>query len=225
MAGAVTLSTKHTVCFICKTGIVMTDREPTQVVIYGRHGPRLAYHQYSRCNCRNVRSTCRAGYYHGFTQYKGARIYDDDVLKNEVFVVTRRTCFDLDYLIELVGLVDVSHEHFRAAATRYNRFHQMKLPTDVMQVSHVLFTCTIYTAVVQARVEMHYERLIHGYYLFCYLEICQRYGITNYQIIKHTLHSAILEHKADLMKTYRRRWSVHTCDVIGCRTVMVIDAG
>ena len=76
------------------------------------------------------------------------------------------------------------------------------------------------------RIELQPDVLSHAYFLICYLEICQRYGIKNYQIKRNNLESAILEHKAELIKVYRRRWTVdHECETLGCRSCVVIDAG
>ena len=46
-------------------------------------------------------SECRAGHYNGYVTHKGLRIYEDDVLRRQVLVVSNQTAFDIDYLVEL----------------------------------------------------------------------------------------------------------------------------
>ena len=85
--------------------------------------------------------------------------------------VSNQTSFSIDYLVQVVGQVDISSGKFEAMAKQYNRFHLMKLPFDVLD----------------RRVELNTDLLNDAYFLFCYLEIAQRRGIKNYQVIKNTL--------------------------------------
>ena len=63
-------------------------------------------------------------------------------------------------------------------------------------------------------------------FLYVYLEASQRYEIPNYQIIKTSLEANIMEHKEMLTQKFRQRWTHgHKCDVKGCQSVLVIDAG
>ena len=208
------IQSNNSKCRVCKFGDLRPDGKLTSMIVYGRDGPRVVAHQYMRCNYRvgtgERKVECRAGHSLGFATYKGMRIYEDDCLRNKTLVVTNQTAFDIDYLIEVVGQVDISSGKFDAIAKQYNRFHLRKLPYDVLD----------------RRIEMQPDVLSHAYFLICYLEICQRYGIKNYQIIRNNLESAILEHKAELIKVYRRRWTVdHECETLGCRSCVVIDAG
>ena len=50
-------------------------------------------------------------------------------LKNDILLVSKQTAFTIEYMIDLINL---SSETFEAASKRFNRFHFMKLPTDVM---------------------------------------------------------------------------------------------
>ena len=61
------------------------------------------------------------------------RIYEDDALKNDVLVVSNQTAFSIEFLVETVGRVDISSATFEGLAKEYNRYHQMKLPYDVME--------------------------------------------------------------------------------------------
>ena len=57
-------------------------------------------------------------------------------------------------------------------------------------------------------------------------EASQRYEIPNYQIIKTSLEANIMEHKEMLTQKFRNRWTLgHKCNVKGCQSVLVIDAG
>ena len=113
-------------------GELKEDGKPTKMVVYGRNGANIIPHQYKRCNFRNKIRICREGHSYGFVTYKGMRIYDNDCLKNDILLVSKQTAFTIEYLIELVSLVNLSSETFEAASKRFNRFHFMKLPTDVM---------------------------------------------------------------------------------------------
>ena len=208
------LKTTKSKCSICKVGDLKPERSPTQMVVYGRTGVRIHNHQYTRCNFRVgtglSKTSCRASYSLGFNSYQGMRIYEDDALKNDILVVSNQTAFDMEFLVEIAGQVEIMSATFEALAKQYNRFHCMKLPFDVMK----------------RRVELNEELLNNAYFLFSYLEIGQRYGIPNYQIIRNNLDSTILEHKGALMKAFRKRWTTdHRCSIKGCRSCIVIDAG
>ena len=156
-----------------------------------------------RCNFRagtgERKVVCRAGHghSHGFKNYKGMRIYEDDALKNDVLVVSNQTAFSIEFLVETVGRVDISSATFEGLAKEYNRYHQMKLPYDVMD----------------RRVLLNEDVLNNAYNLFIYLEIGQRYEMPNYQ-------------KGALMKKFRQNWTMeHECGIAGCRSCIVIDAG
>ena len=86
----------------------------------------------------------------------------------------------------------------------------MKLPFDVQN----------------RRVELSTDLLNDAFFLYCYLEISQRYGIKNYQVLKSNLDGAILDLKVPLMKKFRQHWTInHRWDIPGCRLCIVIDAG
>ena len=201
-------------CSVCNSGDVRAEGKPTPMILYTREGVKIIKHQYMRCNFRagtgSRRVECRAGHSHGFKTFKGMRIYEDDALKNDILVVSNQTAFSVEYLVETVGRVDISSATFEGLAKEYNRYHQMKLPYDVMD----------------RRVLLNEDILNNAYNLFIYLEIGQRYEIPNYQIIRNTLDATILEQRGKLMKKYRQNWTVnHECDIPGCRSCIVIDAG
>jgi hypothetical protein len=110
-----------------------------------------------------MKVSCRAGHSLGFVTYKGVRIYEGDALKQDLLVVSNQTAFSIDYLLEIVGKVDIFRGKFEAMAKQYNRFHLMKLPFDVMYRG----------------VELNTDLLNNAYFLFCYLEIGQCYSIQN----------------------------------------------
>ena len=208
------LMTTKQKCSICKIGDLKPEGTPTPMIVYGRNGTKVHPHQYTRCRFRagtgNMKVACRASHSLGYKTYQGMRIYEDDALKNQILVVSGQSAFHIDYLVEVVGQVNISSGTFEGIAKQYNRFHQAKLPFDVMD----------------RRVELTKDLVNNAYFLFIYLEIGQRYGIVNYQIIRNNLDSSILENKGELMKTYRNRWTIdHECEIPGCRSCIVIDAG
>ena len=208
------LKTSRDKCSICKIGDLKPEGKPTPMVVYGRNGAKVHPHQYTRCRFRagtgDRKVVCRASHSLGFKNYKGVRIYEDDALKNDILVVSAQSAFHVDLLVDIVGQINISSATFEGIAKQYNRLHQMKLPLDVMD----------------RRVELTKDIVNNAYFLFCYLEIGQRYQVPNYQVIKNNLDTAILENKGELMTTFRRKWTVeHECDVPGCRSCIVIDAG
>ena len=209
-----TLVTSKSICSVCKIGMLKPEGKPTYMIVYGRNGAKVYPHQYTRCRFRagtdHQKVVCRASYSLGFKNYRGVRIYDDDALKNEILIVSSQTAFHINLLVEIVGQVNVSSATFEGIAKQYNRFHQMKLPYDVQD----------------RRAELTKDIVNNAYFLFCYLEIGQRYGIPNYQVIKNDLDNAILDNKSEFMKAFRRTWTLdHHCDITGCGSCIVIDAG
>ena len=128
------------------------------------------------------------------------QIFHDDSLKNPVLVTSSQTGFDLEYLVEFVSQVQISSTTFEGAAKEFNRFHNKTLPSDVMNM------------------------IADAYYIYTYLEFCQRYSIPDYQIIKNNLDDTIMEHKVEMLAAYRERWTVrHNCDRPGCKIALVIN--
>ena len=112
--------------------------------------------------------------------------------------------------MELVGDVQITNATFEAAVKKYNRFHNINLPYDVME----------------KRKELCRKRISDAFHLFIYLEYCQRYNITDYQVLEKDLDDSIMKHKEVMMRSYRERWSVlHRCERPGCRIALVIDGG
>ena len=211
--GSQILGTKYENCLICQVGEIVPKKRSAEkelLVVYSRNGLKKAIHEESRCNFQNKNFSCGAGYFHGYMTYKGSKIYHDSVLNNDVLVTSDQTGFEMDYLVELAGDVQISSTTFEGAAKKYNRFHNINLPHDVLE----------------RRVELCRKRISDAYNLFCYLEYCQRYQIPNHQIIKNDIDDSIMEHKEEMMSAFRERWTVnHKCDRPGCKTALVIDGG
>ena len=149
----------------------------------------------------------------GYLSYNGLKIYEDDALKQKYLVTSSQTAFSVDFLVDLTGQVDISSVAFEAVAKQYNRFHLKKLPFYVMD----------------RREELSKESLTDAYFQYIYLEICQRYEIQNYQVIKGGLDQSILRNREELMKLFRIRHCTHSngkaCEDDGCISRLVIDAG
>ena len=91
------LKTAADICSICQVGELNPDKDPTKVIIYGRNGPKIYYHQHMRCNFRNKYKDCRAGHSYGFSTHQGMRIYNDFALKNDILLVSRQSGFTVDF--------------------------------------------------------------------------------------------------------------------------------
>ena len=147
---------------------------------------------------------------HGYTTHQGMRIYDDEVLKNKVLVVSSQSAFDIDYLVDLVSDVELFAAGFETCAKKLNRCHDFNLPHDTLNKRELLYK----------------KQVASAYFLFIYLESCQRYEIPNYQIIRNSLDASILDHKEELIQAFRTKWTLgHKCEKRGCQTCLVIDAG
>ena len=81
-------------------------------------------------------------------------VYTDDALKKEVLVTSTYTGFDIEYLLELQGKVQVSSVTLEAKAKMYNRLHNRILPMDNMNRRVELYS--------------HRKRIADAYFLFIY---------------------------------------------------------
>ena len=203
------LKSEETTCVVCLKGRVTVDKRSynkESFTIYGRNGPRTALHLESRC----TNSSCRVGYYHGYLSYNGMTVYADNALKNEVLVTSTHTGFDVEYLLELQGKIQISSVTFEAEAKMYNRLHNRNLPMDTMN----------------RRVEIYRKRIADAYFLFIYLEFGQQMEIKNHQVIYGDLDSTILLHKEDMKQKFYERWTkAHKCEAPWCGSHLVFDAG
>ena len=204
------LKTKRTKCAVCAVGDLRPDlRSEQSMIVYTRNGPRRVKHVPMRCNNRNPE--CRAYHGYGFYQTKSNKIFENDALRNKVLITSAQTGFEIDYLVEISASVEINSDAFEGLAKVYNRLHSNRLPTST----------------ADRRIEVHRKRLTDAYFLFIYLELSQRYGVENYQIIENSdLDQTILNHLQQLHKIFRDKWAVnHQCDVKGCGWCITIDGG
>ena len=196
----IVLKTNVTTCLVCGVGDVVAHkrgdkREP--VLVYGRNGTYSASHQEYICNNQNKVKPCRVSYYHGYYKLQGKTVYQFDFLKNEILITSSQTAFDLTYLIDLAATVEACSVNFEGMSKVYNRIHNRKLPSDMMD----------------KRLELCRKRMIEAYCLYIYLELGQRYCIPNYQVIGGHLDSTILSKQEDFQTAFRNRWFSHRCNV------------
>ena len=210
MTEEIVIRSSKSKCTICKTGDLVPEGEPTVMIIYTRNGIENLKHQYVRCNNRSGGGSCRASHNLGFVSLDGIRIYHDDALKEPYLITSNQTGFAMDFLVETVGQMDICNDAFEGLAKHYNRFHVMKFPFDLLE----------------RRAELNSEALNDAFFLYTYLEVCQRYEIPDYQIIESGLDNAILEKKCELMKKFRIRHTVdHDCYCYECKAdTVTIDA-
>ena len=88
----------------------------------------------------------------------------------DALITSAQTGFEIDYLVEIGASVEINSDAFEGLAKVYNRLHNNRLPT----------------ATADRRIEVHRKRLTDAYFLFIYLELSQRYGVENYQIIENS---------------------------------------
>ena len=126
-------------------------------------------------------------------------------------MVSRRTGFTIEYLVEITGNLDINSCTFEGLAKLYNRVHNGKLPYDILA----------------KRVEVCRKRIADAFFLYSYLELAQRYNIPNYQIIiQGDLDLTIEQHQEKFQTIFREKWSLkHKCDKPGCGKALIVDAG
>ena len=152
---------------------------------------------------------CRVGAYHGYITHQGNRIYMPDCLKNDVLVVSNQTAFEIDYLIEIVADIYILQGCFESIAKKFNRLNNHHLPT----------------ATLERRTEVCRKRITSGFFLFSFLEYGQRYGVSEWQLVRDgNLEETVMERKDELQKSFQERWTKsHKCDKPGCEGVVIID--
>ena len=197
-------------CVMCGDGELVIDttrmENKEEIVIYGRNGTYMAQHIEKRCNKRN----CRASYFHGYHKHNGKKIFQKDALKNKILITSNQTGFEVQYLYEVALDIALSNSNFESISAKYNNLHFTNLPYDVLWRRQDLFG----------------KRLSEAYFLYIYLDLGQRYCISNYHVLKGTVDEAILEHKVRMMLEFRERWCLrHECDVKGCGEAIIIDGG
>ena len=125
-------------------------------------------------------------------------------------MISAQTGFTVEYLEEVKAAVEINADSFEGLAKLYNRLHNNRLPTST----------------ANRRIDIHQRRLTEAYFLYIYLELGQRYGLPNYQIIENSdIDSTIMKHHQELHKRFRNRWSKHRCNVKGCGWCITIDGG
>ena len=113
-------------------------------------------------------------------------------------MISAQTGFTVEYLEEVKAAVEINADSFEGLAKLYNRLHNNRLPTST----------------ANRRIDIHQRRLTEAYFLYIYLELGQRYGLPNYQIIENSdIDSTIMKHHQELHKRFRNRWSKHRCNV------------
>jgi hypothetical protein len=205
------LKTDRTVCHVCGVGKLLKNANRNKgIVILGRNGIRRAIHLDYRCQNRNKYKPCRAGHYYGYSTVNGLIVYDDDALKKKTLICSTQTAVDIDYLFELTCDIEINNVTFEGAAKKFNRFHSSHLPSDVLNRRELAFR----------------KRVAEAYYLYSYLHVCQTLEIPDYQIIRSSVDTEILDKKILLTNAWRKKWaSDHKCAVKGCPWMIIIDGG
>ena len=211
----IVLRTNAKKCKVCKTGDVVScsgNKEEDTFMIYTRDGTLAAKHLEYRCNNRHL--PCRAGHYHGYVSMgeKGndekPRCYEKFALKNEYLVTSSQTAFSVSYLWDCLLQIVFSNASFESLAKIFNNLHFVNLPDDVML----------------RRVEINRKRIAEAIFLFAYLELGQRYGVS--PILSGGIDQTILKHRAEIRDKFREIWSVeHKCETKGCSSVLIVDGG
>ena len=209
------LKTDADKCKVCKIGDVVpcySSKENQTMIIYTREGTKIATHYEYRCNNRT--KLCRAGHYYGYVTMgekantSKPRCYEYTALKKPYLVTSNQTAFSITYLWDCLLQIVFSNASFESLAKVFNNLHFVNLPMDVMQ----------------RRIEVHRKRIADAVFLFAYLELGQRYGLS--PIITGGIDETVLMNKAQIRDKFRNIWSVdHCCDIKGCNSVIVIHGG
>jgi hypothetical protein len=165
----IVLETEFIKCKVCGTSDVVpvkNNKLPDKFMIYTRDGTVIASHREYRCNNREI--PCRAGHFYGYVTLgeKGnvekPRCYEKYALRKKYLVTSNQTAFSIDYLWDCLLQIVFSNATFESLSKVYNNLHFVNLPTDVMQY----------------RLEIQRKRITEAIFLFAYLELGQRYGLS-----------------------------------------------
>ena len=199
------------ICGVCKVGSVLPvarGSNKADMLVYTRNGIRKVKHPEYRCNSRS--NNCRSLHGHGFFKFKGKKVFEPDALKNEILVFSGQTAFEVQFLVEISYAIEINADNFEGLSKLYKRMHNHTLPT----------------ATAAKREDLYRKRMADGYFVFIYLELAQRYGVKNWQVVGSNIDDTILEHKTELLNKFRERWAVnHRCEVPGCGWCLTIDGG
>jgi hypothetical protein len=203
---------KCKVCGVGKVTPVKNDKASDKFMLYTRDGTLVATHIESRCNNRSL--PCRAGHYYGYVSLgeKGnmdrPKCYEKYALKKKYLVTSNQTAFSVQYLWDSLLQIVFSNASFESLAKVYNNLHFVNLPMDVMQ----------------QRMEIHRKRITEAIFLFAYLELGQRYGLS--PILSGGIDATIEQNRIQIRDEFRKIWTVdHRCDVKGCKSVLTVDGG
>ena len=201
--------TRRTICAVCKVGkvkeVVRNTQKLEPILIYTRNGTKKAIHGEFRC----VKKACRALHGCGFYKERGEKVYEEDALREEILVTSSCTALEIEYLIEIASSIEICGVNFEGMAKIYNRLHNQRLPSDVLE----------------KRAELYKKRLTEGFFIYIYLELAQRYHIKDFQRIHSNIDTTILKHRSDLQSFFNLKWAKHKCETKGCGWVITIDGG
>ena len=66
--------------------------------------------------------------------------------------------------------------------------------------------------------------MTEAWFLYTYLELGQRYGIKNYQIVENLTNTILLHHN-EFQEAFSQQYMKHTSEIKGCPNVLTIDGG
>ena len=148
-------------------------------------------------------SNCKITAYPGFSEnhITKMRIYDDDWDKYNIFVSTHCTSFSTDFLRRFVALKQKCHVTFYGRSDSYNYQHEYMGKSSTESMDH--------------------RRLIEVYFKFIFLLFKKRHNLP--MTINGNIFTDLEMQYKDMYHTFHEKYSSHVCDVIGCKTCIVID--
>ena len=148
-------------------------------------------------------NSCKLTVYPGFAENhkESQRYYDDDWQEYPIFLSTFCTALSLDFLKRFVSLKQKCHTTFHGRTNAYNYHHG-------------------YTGKNRERA-MDHRRLIEAYFKFTFIEFKQRYKLP--LTISGNIHQNLQQEYNTLYDAFFHKYSLHECEVSGCRTCVVVD--
>ena len=194
------LHSNVTLCEECNCELVMTHHPPSEVTCYTRQG--TIFLQSFTTYCRNRH--CGRKYCYGYTEKNGLKTYQPFNETTKYLLISANTAFEISYLFEVTLHFLFNAASFQGICSVYNTFHK----------------------VVKDRSELYSKRLTEAWFLYSFLEMSQRNGISpEFSSGEKWIDQSILDNESLLRTCFSQMWMKHKCDIPQCASIITTDGG
>ena len=126
-----------------------------------------------------------------------------------MMIISRVTAFEVDFLFRMVLKVYHHNATWEGLADEYNDLHSKD-----------------YENIDEMRWKIDAQRISDGFLTYTFLELNQRWGFTaKLDGSKKDIENCILQHQGLYKAHFHAVWSIHKCEVKGCRQWLTCDGG